>query len=85
MTCFGIDQQAVNAQALLRQLANARLGTHKAKGDVFRKCVVGGRKALAAKKGTGRAPARVAVRAAQVWKGGGIIFVAPRPVAMRKR
>jgi large subunit ribosomal protein L4 len=56
-------------QALLRQLANARLGTHKAKG---RSEVAGGGRKPWRQKGTGRAR-QGSTRAAQ-WRGGGIIF-----------
>jgi large subunit ribosomal protein L4 len=56
-------------QALLRQLANARLGTHKTKG---RSEVAGGGRKPWRQKGTGRAR-QGSTRAAQ-WRGGGIIF-----------
>lgn len=56
-------------QALVRQLANARLGTHKAKG---RSEVAGGGRKPWKQKGTGRAR-QGSIRAAQ-WRGGGIIF-----------
>jgi large subunit ribosomal protein L4 len=56
-------------QALLRQLANARLGTHKVKG---RSEVAGGGRKPWKQKGTGRAR-QGSTRAAQ-WRGGGIIF-----------
>ncbi len=56
-------------QALLRQLANARLGTHKVKG---RSEVSGGGRKPWKQKGTGRAR-QGSTRAAQ-WRGGGIIF-----------
>jgi len=56
-------------QALLRQLANARLGTHKVKG---RSEVAGGGRKPWKQKGTGRAR-QGSIRAAQ-WRGGGIIF-----------
>jgi large subunit ribosomal protein L4 len=56
-------------QALLRQLANARLGTHKTKG---RSEVAGGGRKPWRQKGTGRAR-QGSIRAAQ-WRGGGIIF-----------
>jgi large subunit ribosomal protein L4 len=64
---------ALMHQALLRQLANARLGTHKAKtrGEVSG----GGRKPWR-QKGTGRAR-QGSIRAPH-WKGGGIVF-GPRP------
>jgi large subunit ribosomal protein L4 len=60
-------------QALVRQLANARLGTHKAKG---RSEVAGGGRKPWRQKGTGRAR-QGSTRAAQ-WRGGGIIF-GPKP------
>lgn len=56
-------------QALVRQLANARLGTHKVKG---RSEVSGGGRKPWRQKGTGRAR-QGSTRAAQ-WRGGGIIF-----------
>lgn len=56
-------------QALVRQLANARLGTHKVKG---RSDVAGGGRKPWKQKGTGRAR-QGSTRAAQ-WRGGGIIF-----------
>jgi large subunit ribosomal protein L4 len=56
-------------QALVRQLANARLGTHKTKG---RSEVAGGGRKPWRQKGTGRAR-QGSTRAAQ-WRGGGIIF-----------
>ena len=61
--------QALMHQALLRQLANARLGTHKTKtrGEVRG----GGRKPWR-QKGTGRAR-QGTIRAPQ-WRGGGTVF-----------
>jgi large subunit ribosomal protein L4 len=61
--------QALMHQALMRQLANARLGTHKAKtrGEVSG----GGRKPWR-QKGTGRAR-QGSIRAPH-WRGGGIVF-----------
>jgi len=56
-------------QALLRQQANAHLGTHKVKG---RSEVAGGGRKPWKQKGTGRAR-QGSTRAAQ-WRGGGIIF-----------
>ena len=56
-------------QAVTRQLANARLGTHKVKG---RSEVAGGGRKPWKQKGTGRAR-QGSTRAAQ-WRGGGIIF-----------
>jgi large subunit ribosomal protein L4 len=56
-------------QALTRQLANARLGTHKTKG---RSEVAGGGRKPWRQKGTGRAR-QGSIRAAQ-WRHGGIIF-----------
>jgi large subunit ribosomal protein L4 len=61
--------QPLMHQALVRQLANARLGTHKTKG---RSEVAGGGRKPWRQKGTGRAR-QGSTRAAQ-WRGGGIIF-----------
>jgi large subunit ribosomal protein L4 len=65
--------EPVMHQALVRQLANARLGTHKTKtrGEVSG----GGRKPWR-QKGTGRAR-HGSIREPQ-WRGGGIVF-GPRP------
>ena len=60
-------------QAYVRQMANARLGTHKTKG---RSEVSGGGKKPWRQKGTGRAR-QGSIRAAQ-WVGGGKIFT-PKP------
>ncbi len=67
---FAIEPNvAVMHQALLRQMANARLGTHKVKtrGEVSG----GGRKPWN-QKGTGRA--RQGTTRAPHWKGGGVVF-----------
>ena len=56
-------------QALVRQLANARLGTHKTK---TRSEVRGGGRKPWRQKGTGRAR-QGSIRAAQ-WVGGGTVF-----------
>jgi large subunit ribosomal protein L4 len=66
-------------QALVRQLANARLGTHKAKtrGEVRG----GGRKPWR-QKGTGRAR-QGSIRAPH-WRGGGIVF-GPTPRSYRQQ
>jgi large subunit ribosomal protein L4 len=66
-------------QALVRQLANARLGTHKTKtrGEVRG----GGRKPWR-QKGTGRAR-HGSIREPQ-WRGGGIVF-GPRPRSYRQK
>lgn len=66
-------------QALMRQLANARLGTHKVKG---RSEVSGGGRKPWKQKGTGRAR-QGSTRAAQ-WRGGGIIF-GPVPRSYNQR
>ena len=71
---FGVEPNvAVMHQAVVRQLANARLGTHKTKN---RSEVSGvGRKPWR-QKGTGRAR-QGSIRAPQ-WKGGGTVF-GPQP------
>ncbi len=77
---FNIEpNQAVMHQALVRQLANKRQGTHKAKtrGEVRG----GGRKPWR-QKGTGRAR-QGTIRAPQ-WRGGGIVF-GPTPRSYAKR
>jgi len=77
---FGIEPNvAVMHQALLRQMANARLGTHdtKTRGEV----AGGGRKPWA-EKGTGRA--RQGTIRAPHWRGGGIVFgPTPRSYAQK--
>jgi large subunit ribosomal protein L4 len=71
---FGIaPNEAVMHQALVRQLANARLGTQKAK---TRSEVSGGGRKPYRQKGTGRA--RQGTTRAPHWKGGGVAF-APLP------
>ena len=61
--------QALMHQALLRQLANARLGTHKTK---TRGEVVGGGRKPWRQKGTGRAR-QGSIRSPH-WRGGGTVF-----------
>lgn len=71
---FGVPvNESVMHQALLRQLANARLGTvdTKTRGDVK-----GGGKKPWRQKGTGRA--RQGTTRAPHWRGGGIVF-GPHP------
>jgi large subunit ribosomal protein L4 len=71
---FGIvPNEAVMHQALVRQLANARLATSKTK---TRAEVRGGGKKPWRQKGTGRA--RQGSTRAPQWSGGGIVF-GPRP------
>jgi large subunit ribosomal protein L4 len=71
---FGIEPNtAVMHQALVRQLANARLGTHDTK---TRSEVAGGGVKPWRQKGTGRAR-HGSIRAPQ-WTGGGIVF-GPQP------
>jgi large subunit ribosomal protein L4 len=77
---FGVDvNESVMHQALLRQLANARLGTvsTKTRGEVSG----GGRKPWR-QKGTGRA--RHGSTREPQWRGGGIAF-GPRPRSYRQR
>jgi large subunit ribosomal protein L4 len=71
--------EALMHQALVRQLANARLGTHKtkARGEVSG----GGRKPWR-QKGTGRAR-QGSIRAPH-WRGGGIVF-GPTPRSYRQK
>jgi len=77
---FGIEPNIpVMHQALLRQLANARLGTHKTK---TRSEVRGGGRKPWRQKGTGRAR-QGSIRAPQ-WKGGGTVF-GPRPRSYRQK
>ena len=71
---FGIEpNEAVMHQALVRQLANGRLGTQKAK---TRSEVSGGGRKPLRQKGTGRA--RQGSTRAPHWRGGGVVF-APTP------
>ena len=71
--------QALMHQALLRQLANARLGTHKTKS---RGEVRGGGRKPWRQKGTGRAR-QGTIRAPQ-WRGGGTVFgPTPRSYAQK--
>ncbi len=71
---FGIEPNVpVMHQALVRQLANARLGTHKTKN---RSEVRGGGRKPWRQKGTGRAR-QGSIRAPQ-WRGGGVVF-GPQP------
>lgn len=66
-------------QALVRQLAHARLGTHKTKG---RGEVRGGGAKPWRQKGTGRA--RSGSRRSPIWVGGGKVHT-PRPRSYRQR
>lgn len=73
-TVWGIEPHvAVMHQALVRQQANARLGTHQTK---TRGQVSGGGKKPWRQKGTGRAR-QGSIRAPQ-WKGGGVVW-GPHP------
>ncbi len=71
--------EAVMHQALLRQLANARLGTHKTKN---RSEVSGGGRKPWRQKGTGRAR-QGSIRAPQ-WRKGGTVF-GPQPRSYRQK
>ncbi len=71
--------KAVMHQALIRQLANARRGTHKAK---TRSEVRGGGRKPWRQKGTGRAR-QGSIRSPQ-WRGGGIVF-GPTPRSYEKK
>src|SRR5688572_9069370 len=73
-TVWGIEPNiAVMHQALVRQLANARLGTHNTK---TRAHVRGGGAKPWRQKGTGRAR-QGSIRSPQ-WRGGGVVF-GPHP------
>ncbi len=77
---FGlVPNVPVMHQALVRQLANARLGTHKTKK---RKEVRGGGRKPWRQKGTGRAR-HGSIRAPQ-WRGGGTVF-GPQPRSYRQK
>ncbi len=77
---FGVPiNRAVMHQALVRQLANARLGTHKTK---TRSDVRGGGRKPWRQKGTGRAR-HGSIRAPQ-WRKGGTVF-GPQPRSYRQR
>lgn len=77
---FGlVPNVPVMHQALVRQLANARLGTHKTKK---RKEVRGGGRKPWRQKGTGRAR-QGSIRAPQ-WRGGGTVF-GPQPRSYRQK
>ena len=71
--------QALMHQALVRQLANARLGTHKTK---TRSEVRGGGRKPWRQKGTGRAR-QGSIRSPQ-WRGGGTVF-GPSPRSYRQK
>ena len=71
--------EALMHQALVRQLANARLGTHKTKS---RGEVRGGGRKPWRQKGTGRAR-QGSIRAPQ-WRGGGVVF-GPTPRSYRQK
>lgn len=77
---FGLEPNVpVMHQALVRQLANARLGTHKTKK---RKEVSGGGRKPWRQKGTGRSR-QGSIRAPQ-WRGGGAVF-GPQPRSYRQK
>ncbi|MCD6555092.1 MAG: 50S ribosomal protein L4 [Anaerolineae bacterium] len=77
---FGIEpNMAVMHQALVRQLANARLGTHKTKS---RGEVSGTTHKVWRQKGTGRA--RHGSRKVNLWRGGGVAH-GPRPRSYRQK
>jgi large subunit ribosomal protein L4 len=77
---FGIEPNvAVMHQAVVRQMANARLGTHKTK---TRAEVRGGGRKPWKQKGTGRAR-QGSIRSPQ-WKGGGVVF-GPTPRSYRQK
>jgi large subunit ribosomal protein L4 len=71
--------EALMHQALVRQLANARLGTHKTK---TRGEVIGGGRKPWRQKGTGRAR-QGSIRAPH-WRGGGTVF-GPTPRSYRQK
>lgn len=71
---FGVEvNEAVMRQAVLRQLANERLGTHATK---TRGLVRGGGRKPWKQKGTGRA--RIGSTRSPLWVGGGTVF-GPQP------
>jgi large subunit ribosomal protein L4 len=77
---FGVPINApLMHQALVRQQANARLGTHKTK---TRGEVTGGGRKPWRQKGTGRA--RHGSTREPQWRGGGIVF-GPRPRSYRQK
>jgi large subunit ribosomal protein L4 len=77
---FGVAvNEALMHQALVRQLANARLGTHKTKS---RGEVRGGGRKPWRQKGTGRAR-QGSIRSPQ-WRGGGTVF-GPTPRSYRQK
>ena len=77
---FGVEvNEAVMRQAVLRQLANERLGTHATK---TRGLVRGGGRKPWKQKGTGRA--RVGSTRSPLWVGGGTVF-GPQPRAYEQK